>query len=142
MNIRLRLSQIIEARATQLIIIALIVLNAIVLALETSASIVLQYGSILRLADQILLSIFVVELLLKIFTQGRQFYRDPWNIFDATVIGMRVGSLRDLDWNYRSMMETYKVDSQYFVVIPLQIYQVMLILYTVHLTRGVFFHQK
>ena len=33
---------------------------------------------------------------------------------DATVIGMRVGSLRDLDWNYRSMMETYKVDSQYF----------------------------
>ena len=88
MNIRLRLSQIIEARATQLIIIALIVLNAIVLALETSASIVLQYGSILRLTDQILLSIFVVELLLKIFTQGRQFYRDPWNIFDATVIGI------------------------------------------------------
>ena len=42
----------------------------------------------LRLADQILLSIFVVELLLKIFTQGRQFYRDPWNIFDATVIGI------------------------------------------------------
>ncbi|MDP7393524.1 MAG: ion transporter, partial [Alphaproteobacteria bacterium] len=73
MNIRLRLSQIIEARATQLIIIALIVLNAIVLALETSTSIVLQYGSILRLADQILISIFVVELLLKIFTQGRQF---------------------------------------------------------------------
>ena len=87
MNIRLRLSQIIEARATQLIIIALIVLNAIVLALETSALIVLQYGSILKLADQILLSIFVVELL-KIFTQGRQFYRDPWNIFDATVIGI------------------------------------------------------
>ena len=88
MNIRLRLSQIIEARATQLIIITLIVLNAIVLALETSALIVLQYGSILKLADQILLSIFVVELLLKIFTQGRQFYRDPWNIFDATVIGI------------------------------------------------------
>ena len=88
MNIRLRLSQIIEARTTQLIIIALIFLNAIVLALETSAIVVLQYGSILRLADQILLSIFVVELLLKIFTQGRQFYRDPWNIFDATVIAI------------------------------------------------------
>ena len=43
MNIRLRLSQIIEARATQLIIIALIVLNAIVLALETSASIAVSY---------------------------------------------------------------------------------------------------
>ena len=57
MNIRLRLSQIIEARATQLIIITLIVLNAIVLALETSALIVLQYGSILKLADQILLNI-------------------------------------------------------------------------------------
>ena len=63
MNIRLRLSQIIEARATQLIIIALIVLNAIVLALETSASIVLQYGSILRLADQI----FLVFLWLNFF---------------------------------------------------------------------------
>ena len=88
MNIRLRLSQIIEARTTQLIIISLIVLNAIVLALETSATIVLQYGTILKLTDQLLLSIFVVELLLKIFTQERQFYRDPWNIFDVTVIGI------------------------------------------------------
>ena len=33
---------------------------------------------------------------------------------DATIIGMRVGSLRDLDWNYKSMMETYKADSQHF----------------------------
>ena len=88
MNIRLRLSRIIEARTSQLIIISLIVLNAIVLALETNATIVLQYGTILKLTDQILLSIFVVELVLKLFTQGRQFYKDPWNIFDAIVIGI------------------------------------------------------
>ena len=60
MNIRLRLSQIIEARTSQLIIISLIVLNAIVLALETSPTIVQQYGTFLKLTDQILLSIFVV----------------------------------------------------------------------------------
>ena len=88
MNIRLRLKQIIEARTTQLIIIALIILNAIVLALETSATAVMAYGTTLKLADQILLGFFVVELFLKAFTQGRQFYKDPWNIFDATVVGI------------------------------------------------------
>lgn len=88
MNIRLRLKQIIEARSTQIIIIALIVLNAIVLALETSETLIIAYGTILKLIDQVLLSIFVIELFLKIFTQGRQFYKDPWNIFDTTVIGI------------------------------------------------------
>ena len=88
MNIRLRLKQIIEARTTQLIIIALIILNAIVLALETSATAVMAYGTTLKLVDQILLGVFVVELFLKAFTQGRQFYKDPWNIFDATVVGI------------------------------------------------------
>ena len=88
MNIRLRLKQIIEARTTQLIIIALIILNAIVLALETSATAVMAYGTTLTLVDQILLGVFVVELFLKAFTQGRQFYKDPWNIFDATVVGI------------------------------------------------------
>jgi len=88
MNIRLRLKQIIEAPTTQLIIIALIILNAIVLALETSATAVMAYGTMLKLVDQILLGVFVVELFLKAFTQGRQFYKDPWNIFDATVVGI------------------------------------------------------
>ena len=88
MNIRLRLKQIIEARTTHLIIIALIILNAIVLALETSATAVMAYGTTLKLVDQILLGVFVVELFLKAFTQGRQFYKDPWNIFDATVVGI------------------------------------------------------
>ena len=88
MNIRLRLKQIIEARTTQLIIIALIILNAIVLALETSATAVMAYGTTLKLVDQILLGVFVVELFLKAFAQGRQFYKDPWNIFDATVVGI------------------------------------------------------
>ncbi|MEC7806760.1 MAG: ion transporter [Pseudomonadota bacterium] len=88
MNIRLRLKQIIEAHTTQLIIIALIILNAIVLALETSATAVMAYGTTLKLVDQILLGVFVVELFLKAFTQGRQFYKDPWNIFDATVVGI------------------------------------------------------
>ena len=88
MNIRLRLKQVIEAPATQLIIIALIILNAIVLALETSATAVMAYGTTLKLVDHIFLGVFVVELFLKAFTQGRQFYKDPWNIFDATVVGI------------------------------------------------------
>ena len=86
MYYRDHLQKIIDARSTQLVIITLIIFNAIILALETDSDIVRRYGTLLRLIDQIILGIFVAELAIKIFAQGKKFVQDPWNIFDTAVV--------------------------------------------------------
>lgn len=47
-----------------------------------------RYGNILHLLDTICLTIFVIELVLKLFAKGWRFFRDPWNIFDFFIIGI------------------------------------------------------
>jgi voltage-gated sodium channel len=76
----------IETKVFQWSIAGLLILNAITLGLETSASIMAQYGFILLTIDAIILWIFVIELTLKLFVYRKQFFADPWNIFDAIII--------------------------------------------------------
>lgn len=49
---RLRLAQWIECRSIQLFIISVIILNAVVLGLETSADLTEQYGELLKVIDK------------------------------------------------------------------------------------------
>jgi len=69
-------------------ILGLILLNAIVLGMETSSSLMAQYGTWLLLADNIMLAIFVVEILMRIFVYRWAFFRDPWSLFDLTVVAI------------------------------------------------------
>ena len=81
-----RIRAFVENRATQRSITALIVLNALVLALETSPAAMAAAGSLLKQADRVILGVFVVEILLKLIGQRRDFVRDPWNHFDTIVV--------------------------------------------------------
>lgn len=69
-------------------ILALILINAILLGMETSASLMQQFGSIILLADKVLLSIFVTELLLRIFAYRHNFFKDSWSLFDFAVVAI------------------------------------------------------
>ena len=69
-------------------ILAIILVNAILLGLETSPTIMLRYGFLLHTLDSICLTIFVIELALKLFSRGFFFFRDPWNLFDFFIIGI------------------------------------------------------
>lgn len=71
---------------TEKVIIALIILNALVLGLETSDAAMERFGVLLDYLDQALLAFFVVELVARMVVFGRAFWRDPWNIFDFIVI--------------------------------------------------------
>lgn len=61
-------------------------LNALVLGLETSETLMRNYGWLLDPLDHVLLGIFVVEVLVRLIVTGRSFFRDPWNVFDFIVI--------------------------------------------------------
>ena len=87
-SLRSRAGQWIESQHIQRIIIALIVINAVTLGLETSARVMEQAGGLLKLIDRMLLAVFVAEILVKLFAFRGRFFGNPWNIFDFVVVGV------------------------------------------------------
>jgi len=85
---RLRLAARIEAPRMQAALIVLILVNAAVLGLETSASIMASWGGLLTTVDSVILAIFVVEIALRLLAHGARFFRDPWSVFDFIVVGI------------------------------------------------------
>ncbi len=69
-------------------IMLLIVINAVILGLETVPAVMSRHGEWLLLLDQAILSVFVVEILARIFAHRRAFFRDPWSLFDFAVVGI------------------------------------------------------
>ncbi len=85
---RERVRRLVDDRRFQNFIIAVIVFNAITLALETSQSMLAAFGGVLHTLDYLALTIFVVELLAKLYAYRGDFLRDSWNIFDVVVVGI------------------------------------------------------
>ncbi len=83
------LRKVVESRRPSGVIMALILINAVTLGLETSASAMERYGPLLIAIDLIAIAIFVVEILARLFVQRAAFFRDGWNIFDMVVVGVR-----------------------------------------------------
>jgi voltage-gated sodium channel len=69
-------------------IIGVIVFNAILLGLETSDSVMAVAGTGIRALDTACLSIFVIEIVLKLYARGFRFFRSGWNIFDFVIVGI------------------------------------------------------
>ena len=69
-------------------IIALIILNAITLGLETFPAFVARFGHLLEMIDRAVLGVFVAELLLRIFVYRGRFFHDPWRVFDFVIVGI------------------------------------------------------
>lgn len=69
-------------------IIGLIVINAIILGLETSDRLVAAAGPALSFVNGLILAVFVVEILLKLLAFGPRFFRSGWNIFDFLIVSI------------------------------------------------------
>jgi voltage-gated sodium channel len=69
-------------------ILALILVNAVTLGLETSPAVMAEYGAALHLLDKAILSVFVAEIVLRLFVHRLRFFRDPWSVFDFLVVGI------------------------------------------------------
>ena len=76
-----------------------VIVNVIVLGLETSLDLSFQYGKIFFLTDQVCLWIFIAELLLKAIAYNKNFFGEfrgedkdrffhvnKWNIFDLVIV--------------------------------------------------------
>jgi len=85
---RARLVQRVESNVFQRTLIGLILVNAVILGLETSPTVMGLWGPVLIGLDQAILSIFVVEIALRLVAHGPRFFRDPWSVFDFLVISI------------------------------------------------------
>ena len=66
----------------------LIVINAVTLGFETSPTVMGLVGPALLIFDQVVITIFCVEIVLRIYAHGPAFFRDPWGVFDFIVVAI------------------------------------------------------
>ena len=85
---RQRCHQLLDQAWFQHSILALIILNAVILGLETSPSVMQAAGPTILLIDSIILVVFVVEIGTRLFVHRMAFWRDPWSLFDFAVVAI------------------------------------------------------
>ena len=83
-----KLERLVESNAFQRFVIAVIVVNAITLGLETSPAAMAAAGGLLYALDRAALIVFVVEIALKLVVYRHNFFRSGWNVFDFLVVGI------------------------------------------------------
>jgi voltage-gated sodium channel len=85
---RARLRAVVESKAFERTVVAIIVANALTLGLETSASAMALAGPLLLALDRAALVFFCVELAIRIVAHGPSFFRGPWNLFDFAIVAI------------------------------------------------------
>ena len=88
LKIAANIAAIVESRAFSIAITSVIVINAIVLGLETSPRAMAVAGPLLLAIDTAALWVFTIEIGLKIWLYRGRFFRGGWNIFDFTIVAI------------------------------------------------------
>lgn len=85
-----RLIAFVESAAFRNFILALIVLNAVMLGMETFPYRAEWFLTLLPIVDRVVVSVFVFELILKFIAYRMRFFKSGWNWFDLIVVGVSV----------------------------------------------------
>ena len=88
MDLRRRVDNWVFGPRVQGFITCVIIFNAAILGLETSARAMALAGPLIMTLDALCLAIFTVELAAKLYARRLDFFRDGWNIFDLLVVGV------------------------------------------------------
>lgn len=83
-----KIKVMIESKRFQNFITYLIILNGISMGLETSKDFVANFGSISSLFNTFVISVFTVEIGLRIYVHRVSFFKDPWSIFDFCIVAI------------------------------------------------------
>ena len=83
---REKITRIVESKLFERSILVVILVNAVVLGLETSQEIMNEYGHFLEMLNYVFITIFVIEMLLKLYAYHLSYFRSGWNIFDFIIV--------------------------------------------------------
>jgi len=85
---RQALARWIESKWVQHFIIGVILLNGLVLGLETSDALMATVGDVLLFIDKLCLAVFIIEIVLKLLAYRLLFWRNGWNWFDFIIVAI------------------------------------------------------
>jgi len=80
--------KLVDSQWFQNFIIGLIIINGITMGLETSKDIVEQFGTILHVFDKLVITIFTIEIVLRIYVHRISFFKDAWSLFDFVIVAI------------------------------------------------------
>ena len=87
MSIRARIAESLDTGRIHHFIIGIILINAVVIGLETSDGLMANHGTWLFVLDRLFLGVFILEALAKIWAFGpKRYFRDGWNLFDFAIV--------------------------------------------------------
>jgi voltage-gated sodium channel len=78
-----------DSRAFQNLVMAVILLTAVLVGLETSEELSARYAWFFHGAELVVQTIFVIEIAVRLLAHGprpHRFFADGWNVFDFTVV--------------------------------------------------------
>ncbi len=81
-----KVKKIVEDNRFQNFIIALILLNGITMGFETSAVLAEKYHSFFEIFNTIVITIFTIEIIMRIYVYKKSFFTDMWSIFDFIIV--------------------------------------------------------
>ena len=87
-SLRARAARLADRPSFQNFILGVILFNAVILGLETSDEVMGQVGPLILLLDRICLAIFVIEIAIKLFGRGLDFFKRGWSIFDFIIVAI------------------------------------------------------
>jgi voltage-gated sodium channel len=87
-TLRARVGAFVDHPRVQGFIIAVILLNAVTLGLETSPAVMARIGGVLEVLDTLILSIFAIEIGLKLYAYRHRFFGSGWNVFDFVIVAI------------------------------------------------------
>ncbi|MFN3577802.1 MAG: ion transporter, partial [Tabrizicola sp.] len=88
MSSRAAVAAFLDRPAIARLLIAVILINAVTLGLETFPTVMERVGPALVAIDRACLAIFVAELAARLYAQGLRFFRSGWNLFDFAIVGI------------------------------------------------------
>jgi voltage-gated sodium channel len=80
------IKSIVDSNKFQNFIVALIIFNGITMGLETSKAFMASFSGVINIINFTVISVFVVEIIMRIYVYKLEFFKDPWSIFDFLVV--------------------------------------------------------
>lgn len=83
-----KISSLVRSSLFQNFIIGIIIINGVTMGLETSKPIMVEFGSILNIFDKVVITIFTIEIIMRIYVHRVSFFKDGWSLFDFFIVAI------------------------------------------------------
>ena len=90
-TIQEKANQIVNSGLFRYFILSLILASGVIVGVETYPAVHERFAHSLNLIDQMIIYIFLVEIILKLLSYGKKpwdYFGDPWNVFDFIIVAV------------------------------------------------------